>query len=156
MKPIKTIWMIKTPGMMQAMTLIYLLQTCKFMPPISSKAPDFPMNNGMHFLMMQSKSGTHSALKQKQLFFDLFQSRNRQNHPILATGNPLQDSSTHCCRVGPSMSMNWTILPHVFMNFMGETHHLRISKISVIHLLNLLMVSPQCMKTVQSLIANLY
>ena len=44
-------------------------------------------------------------------------------------------------------------LHHVFMNFMGETHHL---KLHLTQPLNPLMVSLQCMKTSQNRTANLF
>ena len=137
--------------MMLVMTLIYHLQTYKFMLPTSPMDQGFHVSNGMHFLMMQRKFGTPSASMQKHLSFDLFWSRNTLNLPIFKTENPLQGSSNRHHLVKQLMSMTLATLPHVFMNFMGETHHL---KLLLIQLLNHQIVPLQCMKTSLNLKVN--
>ena len=111
------------------------------------------MSNGMLCQMMQRKSGTCLAQKQNQSFCALSPSKSQLNHPILQPSSPLQGNIKHHHYIKPFMSMNLVTLPHVFMNFMGETHHL---KLLLIQPLNLLMMALQCMKTTLSLPVNLY
>ena len=58
--------------------------------------------------------------------------------PIVAIESLLLGSKMHHHLVKLELSMNLNILHHVFMNFMGKTHHL---KLNLIQPLNPLMVS---------------